>query len=483
MNGSLYELALSVPWQITNEALEAMLAIAAREELDEGDLARRFHGPKALALRNGQRRDDGGRMVMRDGGVATIPIDGPIYRYADYFTQVSGGVTTEQLGRDFGRAMDDPAVSAVLFVIDSPGGEATGIGELSDAIYAARGRKPIGAYIEGYGASAAYHIASAADLVMVDDDALVGSIGTILGVPDPAKIQRRTIDFVSSQSPKKRADPTTAEGRQYLQQLVDDMTEVFIEKVARNRGLSRDAILTVQGGLLVGKQAISAGLADRLGSEEGAIRELAAIASTRRELRGMPRLQEESMKVFSQEWWANLFGGAAQAEAAPPAAAVEGGQVTSGQLQAAAVPLRLYANTAIQGETLEAQDDPRVAELQEQLAKMQREQREQQATQFVDGLIAQHRALPAQRAELIRLYAAAAEDDARSPLENGSRVATLKAVLEAKPAHELTKELVPNSQLVALTGTAETGSTADQLATGRAQGKAYAEKANRKTRG
>src|SRR5690606_13893161 len=108
---------------------------------------------------------------------ATIVIDGPIYRYADFFTSVSGGVTTEALARDLGIALADQSIGAILLMIDSPGGEATGINELADTIYAARSRKPIVAYIEGYGASAAYWIASAADLVVIDDTALVGSIG------------------------------------------------------------------------------------------------------------------------------------------------------------------------------------------------------------------------------------------------------------------------------------------------------------------
>lgn len=275
MSHHLYTLALTVPWCITDEALAAMLAIASDEEMDEVEIKRRFHGPKSLALRDGTRRDDSERMQMRDG-VALIPIDGPIYRYADFFTAVSGGVTTETLAKDFQKALDDPQVKAILLVVDSPGGEATGINELADAIYAARDIKPSGAYIEGYGASAAYWLASAAGEVWIDDNGLAGSIGTVMGVPDPAKMVRYRIDFVSRQSPKKRVDPTTEGGRAYLQQLVDDMTEVFIERVMRNRKMSRDQVLAIEGAMLVGQKAVDAGLADRLGSEEQAIRDLLA---------------------------------------------------------------------------------------------------------------------------------------------------------------------------------------------------------------
>src|SRR5262245_34164547 len=113
---SLYELGLSVPWHMTREALAALLSIAARDPMPEEEIRAQMHGPKSLALRNGERRKDSGRMTMRES-VALIPIDGPIYRYADFFTAVSGGVTTESLMRDVGAALADPAVQAVLLVV------------------------------------------------------------------------------------------------------------------------------------------------------------------------------------------------------------------------------------------------------------------------------------------------------------------------------------------------------------------------------
>lgn len=272
MTQHLYEYAQTLPWACTPEALEAMAAIAQRETLP--DMAARFHGkPDALTFTPGVRRDDSQRMTMRDG-VALIPIDGPIFRWADMFTEMSGGVTTDRLALDFQKALDDPAARAILFVIDSPGGEATGINELSDAIYAARSVKPSAAYIEGYGASAAYWIASATGRITADATAMVGSVGTVMTVIDPAKRARPTIEFVSKQSPKKRPDPHTEAGRAYLQSLVDRMTDVFVASVARNRAMDAERVLAVEGAMLVGEDAVSAGLVDALGSEEQAIQAL-----------------------------------------------------------------------------------------------------------------------------------------------------------------------------------------------------------------
>jgi hypothetical protein len=86
----------------------------------------------------------------------------------------------------------------------------------------------------------------------------------------------RKIEIVSSQSPKKRPDPATEEGRAQVQEMLDDLAAVFIEDVARFRAVSEETVLSDfgRGGVLVGARAVTAGLADGLGSFEGVLAEL-----------------------------------------------------------------------------------------------------------------------------------------------------------------------------------------------------------------
>jgi ClpP class serine protease len=179
--------------------------------------------------------------------------------------------------------LDDPTVDALLLNVDSPGGEATGINELGDMLFEARATKPIWSYVEGLGASAAYWLASATERIVVDATAALGSIGVVLAVSDPTKANAREIEFVSSQSPNKRPDPTSERGKAQLQRLVDAMAAVFVAKVARNRGVSEEQVLADfgSGGLLVGEHARRAGLADALGSFEGTLAELQQAALAR----------------------------------------------------------------------------------------------------------------------------------------------------------------------------------------------------------
>ncbi len=474
MNGDLYSLALTVPWCMTAEALEAMLSMAARDALPEEEIARRMHGPRSLALRGGKRRDDSGRMTMRDS-VAVIPIDGPIYRYADIFTRASGGVTTDSLARDLQTALDDPKVSGILFAIDSPGGEVTGINELSDAIYAARGRKPIVAYVEGYGASAAYWIASAADVVVADSTALLGSIGTIMGVPDPTKRPSYRIDFVSTQSPKKRPDVTTDEGRAVIQQMVDDLTEVFISQVARNRGLERAQILAIEGGMLVGQHAVDAGLADALGSEESAAAALARGA--------LPALGPSPLKQALPSISALLDMRATQEVPMPSwtdfwRGAKEAGIIPETSTDPAPAPTSLQSAAPTQAHD---ERDQELARLRAALAQAQAEQIQKDARAFVASHAQQ--TYPAEAQALAALYIRAAEIDQAHPRTDGqpSCVALLEAATTARPKHQLgTQVLAPDAAVTVLTN--NTDGADKELTDVRSKTERYAERQNGKRR-
>ncbi len=259
----------SEPWAITESALAMILEIAEREN----------EKPEAVAARLGRELKNTHHVMERDG-VAVIPITGPLFRYANLFTQVSGATSYEMLAQDFTTALEHPDINAIILTIDSPGGEVNGCAELANMIFAARGRKPIIAYASGDAASGAYWIASAADEIVVSETSGLGSIGVVAvyrGVK-PDKNAPTTIEIVSSQSPFKRLNPETDEGRARLQLRIDAMAEVFVKTLARNRGVDAAQVLERFGGgdILIGAHAVNVGLADRLGSLEKLIAECSA---------------------------------------------------------------------------------------------------------------------------------------------------------------------------------------------------------------
>lgn len=257
-----FEFATTLCWAIEPSYLTMLLAIANREGA----------GPEAVAARIGRPLENAPKVQIRDG-VAVVPVHGPIFRRASMFTEVSGATSVAMLARDFRAALDAPEVSAIVLDIDSPGGEANGINEFAAMVREARGKKPVCAYVGGMAASAAYWIACAADEIVADDTAEVGSIGCVMAVTAPDATSSRQVEIVSSVSPNKRPNVATKAGHALYQKRCDDAAAIFVENVARNRNVSVETVLEKfgKGGVLIAREAIAAGMIDNLGSLEGTI--------------------------------------------------------------------------------------------------------------------------------------------------------------------------------------------------------------------
>jgi HK97 family phage major capsid protein len=257
------EFLLTEHWAILPEFLERMVRVAARDAPPAEAVASEF----GIKLENT-------RTVSVREGIATIPVTGPLFRYANLFTALSGATSYEVLATDFTTALNDPSIEGILLAIDSPGGEVNGTSEVAELIYRGRGEKPILAHVSGLGASAAYWIASAADEVYAADTALLGSIGVIATFVDDSEWLERegiqVIEIVSSQSPHKSLDPSDKGGRERIQRTVDELAAVSIKSVARNRGVSAAEVIENfgKGDILVGRSAVRAGLADQLATYE-----------------------------------------------------------------------------------------------------------------------------------------------------------------------------------------------------------------------
>ena len=250
-------------WAITPEMLQTMIAIAHQTNLT----------PEAIAKEMGRDMKNTYAVSTR-GGIAVIPVTGPLFRHANLLTAICGATSYELLAQDFNKALNDPSISAILFDVDSPGGEVNGCSELADMIYNARGKKPIIAYASGSCCSGAYWIASACDKIMAVDTAILGSIGVVSIFEK--NDENKTIEIVSSQSPNKRPDVETEEGKAKIQEHIDALAEVFINKVAAYRDISPKEVITNFGGgdIFVGQNAVRVGLADGLTSFEEVITDL-----------------------------------------------------------------------------------------------------------------------------------------------------------------------------------------------------------------
>lgn len=294
MNSKVFEAVMGMRWAILPEALEQIIAVVNRD-FDPEALARSMHSdPEAMKLIGhdgafnkqavaaipGDPLPGAERVRVRDG-VAIISVIGPIFPRSNLFTRFSGGVSIAQTSLDFNIALESAAVDSILFNFDSPGGDITGVSEFSQMIYMAgcggKKRKAILGYASGMMASAAYWIGSSVDELFVNTTSEVGSIGVVAGFTDQSQRDEKAgvkrIEVISSQSPKKRASPSTDTGRAEIQRVVDELADVFIAEVARNRKVETEDVANNfgEGGLIIGENTIKRKMADQVGSLEGVI--------------------------------------------------------------------------------------------------------------------------------------------------------------------------------------------------------------------
>ena len=213
--------------------------------------------------------------VTYHGGVGVIHISGIISRHADMLASFlgMGSAAIENIAKDFQSLLDNEEIKSIILDFDTPGGAITGVNELAEIIYNARGIKPIKAYVTGLACSAGYFLAAACDEIIIDEMGQVGSIGVMRVV---SKSNEKSVIFKSSQSPMKNIEAESELGKAEYQAKVDYLASIFIDKVAKYRGITSDEVINRgnKGGVLVGAVAVTAGLADRLGSMDQLIIEL-----------------------------------------------------------------------------------------------------------------------------------------------------------------------------------------------------------------
>jgi ClpP class serine protease len=238
-------------WAITPEALHG-IEKAVDKGLTAEDYAL-FHKSEAIS------DFDSEKPTIVDGK-GLLVINGPIVPRAKAFTRASGLVAIDKLTSDFKALEADESVKEIRFLVDSPGGAVTGTSDFAQLIKASS--KPTKAFIVGQAASAAYWIVSAADQIVASDTSISGSIGIVLTYDTIG--EKRQI--VSAQSPDKRPDLETEKGRAVLQRQVNEVADVFVETVARNRGVSVDTVLKDfgRGASVVAKRALSVGMIDEI---------------------------------------------------------------------------------------------------------------------------------------------------------------------------------------------------------------------------
>ncbi len=251
MSSELYE-----PWCIQSNAFEIVISKLEGVVPRNGDYLKNTWNTQLI------------------GDTAIIPIMGPIFRSSSWEMRYSGGCSIQQIAEDFITAIKSDRVKTIVPYFGTPGGQIAGVSECADLFYKYRNVKPVIGYVDSMACSAGYWLLAACSKIVINQTSQIGSIGVVYTYYKGSSDGFGKI--ISSQSPKKQIDPATPEGNKEILSNINSLADVFVTSLAKYRNTTKDSVLNKygQGGVIVGSDGISAGMADYMCNFEELYQEL-----------------------------------------------------------------------------------------------------------------------------------------------------------------------------------------------------------------
>jgi protease IV len=200
---------------------------------------------------------------------------------------------------EFAKSSD---IQALLLRVNSPGGYSGTCNAVFSELKKFREQKPVVAVIENVGASGAYYIAMASNVVIANPLSMVGSIGVFMELPNfkellsSWKINYRYIqsgDYKTAGSAVKELTPGEVV---YLQKLSDNQYDQFVKDVAQCRKLiEKDHKTWADGKIFTGFQALDLKLIDKLGTMSDGIDEIKKLLETDEEIKLIHAKKQQSL--------------------------------------------------------------------------------------------------------------------------------------------------------------------------------------------
>jgi protease-4 len=221
--------------------------------------------------------------------------------------EISGQITdSRDIVRQLSKYRRDDDIKAILLRIDSPGGAVAPSQEIYDEVLRVRAdNKKIYASMGSLAASGGYYIAVAADRIFANPGTLTGSIGVIMAFGNAEKLMKKIglePQVVKSGKYKDVGSPArtmTAEERVYLQRVVDDVHQQFIDAVAQGRKITpKEARKLADGRVFTGRQALELKMVDEMGGLEDVIVKLGEAVN----IEGRPKVVWEEPPKGFLEW-------------------------------------------------------------------------------------------------------------------------------------------------------------------------------------
>ncbi len=152
-------------------------------------------------------------------------------------------------------AGDDPAVSAIVLRIDSPGGEVGASERITTALeQIQKDKKPVYVLLENIAASGGYYISTPAKKIYAYPETLLGNIGVRMDIPNIQGLMGKVgveMQTVTSGPLKDMGSPFHAikeEEMKIFQALIDESYQKFLQRVSDGRKIPLETVKTLADG-------------------------------------------------------------------------------------------------------------------------------------------------------------------------------------------------------------------------------------------
>lgn len=267
---NMREVALAVHYTGLSQDLRDMAA-ANTEVEQEKLMARRNEMCESFGLAPQPKQ---AKPFAFSNGIAVIPIQGTLL---NRFSASYGFVTGYNfIARQLAQAMADDEVKAIIYDVNSYGGEAAGCFELAAVIREANATKPSISVVDSNAYSAGYALASAAGKMYVTPSGGVGSIGVVAMHMSFEKMLNEMglkVTFIQFGAHKTDGNPyedLSADAKANIQASVNKSGEAFVSLVADNRNIDKAKVKATEAKTYRADEALSLGLIDAIATPQAA---------------------------------------------------------------------------------------------------------------------------------------------------------------------------------------------------------------------
>ena len=223
----------------------------------------------------------------------------------------TGDVNTERLVSRLSQLKTDNQCKGVVLRVNSPGGSAQASDTILQAAREVAAKKPLYVSMGSYAASGGYWISLAGKAIYADPGTVTGSIGVIGMFPNIQQLANEygvTFDTVKTgplADMYSMARPQSKNELKRFKQIINEMYQRFLNKVAKAREMELEQVQELAGGRVwTGKQAQQKGLVDGLKSMNALLQQLAKETG----LGKNPTIAEYPRRPSNKEWLRVAFG-------------------------------------------------------------------------------------------------------------------------------------------------------------------------------